>query len=119
MAFLFDFSAMGIPEQLRAQEAALEYLDKKITKDDVVAVLLNASWLMVKTDFIADRNVLYDIIKGLPIGEMSELAGMADTGDEDNEDTGAAFVADESEFFFYNTDANLAPIDNAPRMLAA
>src|SRR5205823_2550243 len=86
---------------------------------DVVAVLLYASTLMVKTDFTSDRNVLYDIIKGLPIGEMSELAGMADTGDEDNEDTGAAFVADESEFNIFNTDAKLAAIEKASRMLAA
>ncbi len=27
MVFYFDFSSMGIPEQLRAQEAAMEYLD--------------------------------------------------------------------------------------------
>lgn len=119
MAFFFDFSSMGIPEQLRAQEAALEYLEKKITKDDVVAILLNAGTLMVKTDFTSDRNVLYDILKGLPIGEMAELAGMADTGDEDSEDTGAAFVADESEFNVFNTDRKLAAIEKASRMLAA
>ncbi len=119
MAFFFDFSSMGIPEQLRAQEAALDYLNKKITKDDVVAIMLYASTLMVKTDFTSDRNVLYDIIKGLPIGEMSELAGMADTGDEDSEDTGAAFVADESEFNIFNTDRKLAAIEKASRMLAA
>ncbi len=119
MAFFFDFSSMKIPEQLRAQEAALEYLDKKITKDDVVAILLYSSTLMVKTDFTSDRGVLYDILKGLPIGEMAELAGMADTGDEDSEDTGAAFVADESEFNIFNTDRKLAAIEKASRMLAA
>lgn len=119
MAFFFDFSSMGIPEQLRAQDAALEYLDKKITKDDVVAIMLYASTLIVKTDFTSDRNVLHDILKGLPIGEMSELAGMADTGDEDSEETGAAFVADESEFNIFNTDRKLAAIEKAARMLAA
>ena len=43
LVFFFDFSSMGIPEQLRAQEAAQEYLDKKITKDDMVAVLFYTS----------------------------------------------------------------------------
>jgi VWFA-related protein len=119
LVFFFDFSSMGIPEQLRAQEAALTYIDKKITKDDVVAILLYSSTLMVKTDFTSDRSVLYDIVKGLPIGEMSELAGLADTGDDDSEDTGAAFVADETEFNIFNTDQKLAALEKASRMLAA
>ena len=39
MTFFFDFSSMQVPEQLRAQEAALKFLDKQITKDDLVAIL--------------------------------------------------------------------------------
>jgi VWFA-related protein len=119
MVFFFDFSSMGMPEQLRAQEAAQEYLDNKITKDDVVAILLYASTLTVKTDFTSDRNLLSDIIKSLPIGEMAEMADLADTGDDDAEDTGSAFVADETEFNIFNTDQKLAAIEKAARMLAA
>jgi VWFA-related protein len=110
---------MGIPEQLRAQDAATEYLDKQITKDDLVAILLYTSAVQVLTDFTADRDVLNSIVKGLPIGEMSELAGLADTGDDNNEDTGAAFVADETEFNIFNTDQKLAAIEQAARMLSA
>jgi VWFA-related protein len=119
LVFYFDFSSMGIPEQLRAQEAAQEYLDKKITKDDMVAVLLYTSMLQVKTDFTNDRDILTDIVHGLPIGEMSEMADLADTGDENGEDTGSAFVADETEFNIFNTDKKLQAIENASRMLAA
>ncbi|MBI3208050.1 MAG: VWA domain-containing protein [Candidatus Solibacter usitatus] len=119
MVFYFDFSAMGMPEQLRAQTAALEYLDKKITKDDMVSVLLYTSTVNVLTDFTDDRNLLTGIVKGLPIGEMAEMAGLADTGDENGEDTGAAFVADESEFNIFNTDRKLAAIEKASRMLAS
>ena len=50
---------MGIPEQLRAQDAALEYLNKKITKDDLVAILLYTSTIQVMTDFTDDRDVLH------------------------------------------------------------
>ena len=35
MVFFFDFSSMAVADQLRAQTAALEFLDKKITKDDM------------------------------------------------------------------------------------
>ena len=119
LVFFFDFSSMGIPEQLRAQEAANDYLKNRITKDDMVAILLYTSVMQVKTDFTNDREVLAGIIKSLPIGEMAEMADLADTGDENNEDTGAAFVADETEFNIYNTDRKLAAIESASRMLAA
>jgi VWFA-related protein len=118
MVFFFDFSSMGIPDQLRAQDGALEYLQKHITKDDVVSVLFYASTIQVLTDFTDDRDVLTRVIKTLPIGEASELAALADTGDDDSEDTQAAFVADETEFNIFNTDKKLAALEDAAKMLA-
>ena len=118
MVFYLDFSSMGISEQLRAQEAALDYAAKHITKDDLVAILLYTSQVQVLTDFTADRDVINSILKALPIGEMSEMAGLADTDDTNGEDTGAAFVADETEFNIFNTDQKLAAIEQAARMLA-
>jgi len=117
MVFFFDFSSMLVPDQLRSQDAALEYLNKHITKDDMVAVLFYASAVQVLTDFTGDRDMLTHIIKSLPIGEASELAGLADTGDDDSEDTQAAFVADETEFNIFNTDQKLAAIEQAAKML--
>ncbi len=119
MVLFLDFSSMGVPEQLRAQEAANQYLDKQITKDDMVAIMLYTSTINILTDFTGDRDVLSGIIKDLPIGEMSELAGLADTGDTNSEDTGAAFVADETEFNIFNTDQKLAAIEQAARLLSA
>ena len=119
MVFFFDFSSMAMPDQLRAQDAALEYLNKKITKDDMVAVLLYTSQVRILSDFTNNRDTLTDVIKGLPIGQMTELAGLADDGTDNNEDTGAAFVADETEFNIFNTDQKLAAIENASRMLSA
>jgi len=104
-----------VPEQLRAQEASLRFLDKQLTPSDMVAILLFTTAIQVKTDFTADRDVLSTIIKGLPIGEASDMAADADTG----EDTGAAFVADETEFNIFNTDRKLAAIEEAVRKLAA
>ena len=119
MVFYLDFSSMGISEQLRAQEAALDYAAKHITKDDLVAILLYTSQVQVLTDFTADRDVINSILKALPIGEMSEMAGLADTDDTNGEDTGAAFVADETEFNIFNTDKQLATLAMASKMLAA
>jgi VWFA-related protein len=119
LVFFFDFSSMGVPEQLRAQDASLDYLKKHITKDDMVAVMLYTSVIQVLSDFTADRDVLTTVIRTLPIGEASELAGLADTGDDNSEDTGAAFVADETEFNIFNTDQKLAAIEKAAKMLSS
>jgi VWFA-related protein len=119
MVFFFDFSSMQVPDQLRAQDGALEYLKKNITKDDMVAVLFYASTIQVLSDFTGDRDVLTHVIKTLPIGEASELAALADTGDENGEDTQAAFVADETEFNIFATDKKLAAIEQAAKMLAS
>ncbi|HEV3200309.1 MAG TPA: VWA domain-containing protein [Bryobacteraceae bacterium] len=119
MVVFFDFSNMGIPEQLRAQEASLKFLETQMTPSDMVAILLFTTAIQVKTDFTADRNLLTTIIKALPIGEASDMAGDADTGDDNEEDTGAAFVADETEFNIFNTDRKLAAIEEAVRKLAA
>src|SRR6266576_1868254 len=94
MVMFFDLGSMGIPEQLRAQEAALKFLDTQITTADMVAIMMYTASLQVLTDFTDNRGQLRDIINNLPIGEMAELAGMADDAADDNEDTGAAFVAD-------------------------
>ena len=118
LVFFFDFSSMQISDQLRAQDGALEYLKQHITKDDVVAILFYASTIQVLTDFTSDRDQLTQIIKTLPIGEASELAGLADTGDDNGEDTQAAFVADETEFNIFSTDKRLAAIEQAAKMLA-
>ena len=119
MVFFLDFSSMGMNEQLRAQEAALDYVNKFITKDDMVAIMLYTSTVQVLSDFTNKRDTLIHILKSLPIGEMSELAGLADTDSDNGEDTGAAFVADETEFNIFNTDQKLAAIEQAARMLTS
>jgi VWFA-related protein len=118
LVLFFDFSSMAVPDQLRAQDAALEYLNKSITKDDVVSVMLYTSMVNILTDFTQDREILTSVIKGMPIGEASELAGLADTGSCTGEDTGAAFVADETEFNILNTDQKLAALETVARQLA-
>ena len=119
LVMFFDLGSMGIPEQLRAQDAALKFLDTQITTADMVAVMMYTATLQVLTDFTADRAQLRDIIGNLPIGEMAELAGMADDATDDNEETGAAFVADETEFNIFNTDRKLQAIEDAAKKLAA
>jgi VWFA-related protein len=118
IVLFFDFSNMGIPEQLRAQDAALHYINTQMTESDLMAILTFTTAVQVKTDFTANRDQLTDIVKAFPIGMMSEMADVADTGDDNEQDTGAAFVADETEFNIFNTDQKLAAIEDAVKKLA-
>ncbi|HWB85526.1 MAG TPA: VWA domain-containing protein [Bryobacteraceae bacterium] len=119
LVLYFDFSSMEIPEQLRAQQAGEKFIDTQISKADLVAILLYSSQLQVLTDFTDNRDQLKDIIQSLPIGDMSDVAGVADTGDDNGEDTGAAFVADETEFNIFNTNEKLEAIEDAVRKLSS
>ena len=119
LCLFFDLSAMGVPEQVRAQQEALKFIDEKMTSSDLVAIMTFSGGVRVENDFTPDREALRKTINNLPIGEMADLADMADDADEDSgEDTGQAFIADETEFNVFNTDRKLAALEAAVKKLA-
>ncbi|HTX35020.1 MAG TPA: VWA domain-containing protein [Bryobacteraceae bacterium] len=118
LVLFYDFSNMAVPDELRAQDATLKFIDSQMTESDLMAILLFTTTVQVKSDFTADRAQLKSVIENLPIGDQTDLADVADTGDSNEEDTGAAFVADETEFNIFNTDRKLAAIEDAVHKLA-
>jgi len=116
MVMLFDFSSMQPPEQVRAVDAAIKSLSSQITASDVVSIMVFGSALKTVQDFTDDRDLLISTIRGFHIGDSSELASMADTG-ADAEDQSGAFVADDTEFNIFNTDRKLAALEDAARRL--
>jgi VWFA-related protein len=78
-----------------------------------------ASNLDVKQDFTDDKDALQKTVKGLTIGEGSDMAMDGSTGADNEEDTGAAYTADDTEFNIFNTDRKLAALENAARMLGS
>ncbi len=119
MVLFFDMSSMQVPEQIRAQKAAEKFVKEQMTPADMVAILTFASKLRVDQDFTADRDQLLAMIGQLRVGDAADLAGEASTADENGEDTGAAFEADESEFNIFNTDRKLGALESAAKMLGA
>ncbi len=119
LVLFFDMSNMAIPDQLRAQEAALKFVDTQMTESDLMAIMMFTTTVQVKTDFTANRSQLKDIINAMPIGDMTDLADAGDTAGDTGEDTGAAFVADETEFNIFNTDQKLAAIEDVVKKLSA
>jgi VWFA-related protein len=119
LVLFFDLSSMPPADQIRAQEAGLKFIDRQLTASDMVSIMTFATRLQVQQDFTSDREKLKEVIKSFRLGEGSEMAENSDAaGDDEGEDTGAAFTADETEFNIFNTDRKLSALESAAKMLA-
>lgn len=116
--FFFDLSSMPPADQIRAVKSANEFIGKQMKPADMVAVMSFSTKVEVRQDFTDNRELLQDALRGLRIGEGSDLAGTASTASEDESDDGSAFQADESEFNIFNTDRKLGALETAVKMLA-
>jgi len=120
IALYFDLSSMPPEDAVRAQRGALKFVERNMTPVDLVAVMSYGARLRVEQDFTQDVELLRKAIRGLRVGEASELAAGLEAGDPDlAADSGAAFQADDAEFQLFNTDRKLAALENAVRMLGA
>jgi len=117
MILFFDFSSMQSTEQIRATESAVKFLSTQMTSSDLVSIMVFGSVLQTVQEFTADRDLLISTIQRFHIGDSSELASLAETG-PDPEDESGLFVADETEFNIFNTDRKLAALEDAARKLS-
>jgi len=116
LAFYFDMTAMPVPDQLRALQAAQKFLHSQVTNADLVALMVyQGGAVKVIQDFTADRDLLLGAIQKLIIGEGE---GFQDSDDDSMAaDTSSAFGQDDSEFNIFNTDRQLSAIQTAAKML--
>ncbi len=118
LVLFFDFSGMSPSEQMRAQDAALKFLQEQMTAADLVSIMSFSSRLRVDQDFTDDREALGEVIRAFRIGEMADL--VAEPAEEEAEDDpGALLIADETEFNIFNTDRRLSALETTVRKLAA
>ena len=116
LVLYFDFQGMPSDDQIRVQLNAQKFLKTQVTGSDEVAVMSYAGELKVLQDFTEDRDVALKTISKLVIGQASEMGNTV--SDDSSEDTGAAYTADDSEFNIFNTDRQMAALENAVKMLA-
>ena len=117
MVMFFDMTSMPIQDQMRAQAAALKFLNTQMTASDLMAIMTFASDIKVVEDFTDDRDALTQDIKKLVIGEGQ---GLDETVSDDSaSDTGAAFQQDDTEFNIFNTDRQLSALESAVKMLVS
>ncbi len=119
VALFFDFSNMPQPDQLRARDAAVDFVTKQMTASDLVSIMAYANRFDVLEDFTADRDRLLSRLQKMATGEGSGLADSAATGAADSTDDSGTFAADDTEFNVFNTDRKLTALEDATKKLAA
>jgi VWFA-related protein len=116
LALYFDMSAMMPADQLRALQAAEQFVRTQMTSIDLVAIMrYNGGSIDILQDFTNNRDRLLSILETMIVGEGQDSA--EDVSDASSADTGAAFGQDDSEFNIFNTDRQLSALQTAARML--
>ncbi len=116
IVLLFDSSSMQPEELERAIESGRDYIAKRLTPADLVAIASVSSSLQIVQDFTADREVLSTALDRFSgVDSVGFEAGTTLTGEETVDD---GFVADDSEFNIFNTDRRLAAIEQLSDALA-
>jgi VWFA-related protein len=122
IVLFFDLTALHPDDLLRAQESAQKYVEKQMSPADLVALAVFGNQLKVPVHFTNDREVLLRALNKLRAGKDAALADMAMAAaqpgeDTVSDDTGAAFVADETEFNIFNTDRKLSALQSLALLL--
>jgi VWFA-related protein len=118
VALFFDFSNMPQADQLRAKDAAVDFITKQMTASDLVSIMAYGNRFDVLEDFTADRDRLLSRLQKMATGEGAGLADTAATSADEGDDSGG-FVADGTEFNIFNTDRKLTALEDATKKLAA
>ncbi|MDE3110026.1 MAG: VWA domain-containing protein, partial [Acidobacteriota bacterium] len=123
IVLFFDLSTMATDDILRAHRAADKFVTQQMTAADLVAVVTFGTRLSIVMNFTNDRAALDKAIGAIVPGAPSQLANPlyapAQNGEYDvQQDTGAAYTADETEFNVFNTDQKLEAIENLAEVLA-
>jgi len=116
VALLFDMSTMDVPEQIRIQKTAIDFIHKDLKPADLVCIMVATTGpLEVAQDFTDDKDALEAAVKKFSIGEGADMVSSLGSGDTSDANT---FSADQSEFDIFNVDKKLTTIETAAKLLA-
>jgi VWFA-related protein len=124
LVLLFDMTSMGTDDLVRAHDAADKFVTEQMSRADLVAVVTFGPNLKVLANFTNDRPTLErafaQLIPGASVENASPLYAAAQNGESDvQQDTGAAYTADETEFNVFNTDQKLEAVEGLANVLGA
>jgi VWFA-related protein len=103
----FDLPGMGVDEQIRAYQGALDYIDLHMGSADLLAVVsLEGATLRVRHDFTDDRPALRAAVSELMYSSPEDLDAL-----------GSAFGEGMGEFRLFNNDLRLSALQRVVSML--
>ncbi|HEV2388041.1 MAG TPA: VWA domain-containing protein [Candidatus Acidoferrales bacterium] len=120
----FDLTSLHPDELLRARDAAVEFVDGRMTAADLVGVVVLGNRLGVLSDFTNDRRALRVALDRVAPGVDAQLADLASAAAQEGEasvaqDVGAAWTPDDTEFNVFNTDRKLEAMQDLAQLLQA
>lgn len=123
IVLFFDMTSMATDDILRAHDAAEKFLKTQMSPADLVAVVVFSTNLDILANFTNNRATLEQAVAALVPGAASQLGNPLSASAQNGEysvqqDTGAAYTADETEFNVFNTDQKLEAIENLTEVLA-
>jgi len=118
MVLFFDFSSLPQLDQIRAKEAAAEFVAKQATASDLFAIYTFSAKLKKVVDFTADRALILQTIQSFGVANTVDQGPAATDVVENVEDEDGALVTDETEFAIFNTDQKLGALEDLSKELA-
>jgi VWFA-related protein len=113
LVLYFDTASMFGGDLIRAYLNARKYVEVNMSPGDVMAIMeYKGGAVRVRVDFTDDRPRLIEVINKMIYGEDQDGDGFPD-----NPELGTAFGQDDAEFNLFNTDRQLAALQNAIAML--
>ena len=116
IAMLFDLSSMQPEEIQRAAASARDYVEKRLTPADLVAIATLSTTLQVPQDFTSDRDALLRMIDRISGVEGMGFEEVVAPDPTDN--TATDFTPDDSEFTLFNTDRRLQALQSLTEAMA-
>jgi VWFA-related protein len=109
----FDLSATSPPDQFRAFDAALKYIDTQMQPADMMAIMRFAgAAVTVRHDFTDNKEALREALYLMMYGKDEDGDGIRDPEWEATE-----FGQNDAEFNIFSTDRQLAALQTAVTML--
>ena len=109
----FDQTATAPPDQMRAYDAAITYVDSQMQPADLLAIMtFGGGSVRIRHDFTDDRAALREVIYLLMYGRDEDGDGVRDPEIE-----GTEFGQNDAEFNVFSTDRQLAALQTAVTML--
>src|SRR5262245_56037377 len=103
----FDMSSLETEDLVRSVTTAEEFITKRSTPHDLIAIATYSSVLQMVQDLTNDRELLLKTLRRLNPTDAGNAAE-EDLGDEVSDDV---FVPDEVQFNIFNTDRRLSAIE--------